>query len=143
MTEMNASMSLLGMTTEIVSAYVSNHQLLQEELFALMHKVHQSLGTMNTGQSLKSPLSTSPAVPIENSITQDYIVCLEDGLQLKMLKRHLKTTYNMTPEEYRRRWDLPSNYPMVAPNYSKRRSAIAKSVGLGSSQKTQKKKKVA
>ena len=140
MTEINTSLNLLSMTTEIVAAYVSHNQVTQEKLAEFIQKVHHSLDNLKLGHSLKILSSTGPAVPIENSITPAYLVCLEDGLRLKMLKRHLKTTYNMTPEDYRKRWNLPANYPMVAPNYSKRRSDLAKTIGLGSVRKTQKKK---
>ena len=140
MTEINTSFDLLARTTEIVAAYVSRNQLTQEKLFEFIQKVHHSLINITSGHSLKSPSSIGPAVPIESSITPDYLVCLEDGVHLKMLKRHLNTTYNMTPADYRKRWDLPANYPMVAPNYAKRRSAIAKAIGLGVNRKTQKKR---
>lgn len=140
MIETQNSLDFMARTTDIVAAYVSRNQLTQEKLFEFIQKVHHSLINITLGHSLKNLSSRGPAVPIENSITPDYLVCLEDGLQLKMLKRHLNTTYNMTPADYRKRWDLPANYPMVAPNYAKRRSAIAKAIGLGANRKTQKKR---
>ncbi len=119
------------MTAEIVAAYISNHKMEQESLPAFIQQIHQSLTHLNSKQTFCLASRSEPAVPIENSITSDHIICLEDGLQLKMLKRHLKTTYNMTPEQYRERWGLPLSYPMVAPNYAKLRRDIAKGIGLG------------
>jgi len=120
---------ILELTTEIVASYVRNNTVGVADLAGVIQGVHktlQSLGTQ-TGQ----PDRPKPAVSIKKSITPDYIVCLEDGKQLKMLKRHLKTAYNMSPEDYRERWGLPADYPMVAPNYAQRRSALAKKIGLG------------
>jgi predicted transcriptional regulator len=112
----------------IVSAYVSRNEVPVSELPELIARVHQTLseiGKAKIGNQL------TPAVPIKKSITPDFIVCLEDGEELKMLKRHLKTAYNMTPDEYREKWGLPSDYPMTAPNYAKKRSQLAKQIGLG------------
>lgn len=121
---------LLSLTTNIVAAHVSNNSVAVGDLPALIRDVYQTLS--NVGGHAERPAERpTPAVPIKKSVTPDYIVCLEDGKQLKMLKRHLKTAYNMSPEEYRDRWDLPSDYPMVAPNYARQRSKLAKQIGLG------------
>ena len=124
---------LLACTTEIVSAHLSNNQIAAEEIPSLIQKVYRTLANVQgdaggVGASSERP---QPAVPIKRSVTPDYIVCLEDGKKLKMLKRHLKTAYNMTPEEYRERWGLPADYPMVAPSYASQRSTLAKDIGLG------------
>ncbi len=120
---------ILELTTEIVSAHVSNNTLPVADLPQLIQDVYKTLSTVGTGQSSTERLQ--PAVSIKKSVMPDYIVCLEDGKKLKMLKRHLKTAYNMTPEEYREKWGLPRDYPMVAPNYAKHRSSLAKKIGLG------------
>lgn len=121
---------LLNLTAEIVAAHVNNNETKAEDLPKLMQQIHKTLIELGSGTA--SRLSTPvPVVSIEDSVHEDYIVCLEDGRKLKMLKRHLKSAYNMTPEEYRERWNLPSNYPMVAPNYAKRRSNLAMKIGLG------------
>ena len=121
---------LLTLTTEIVAAHVSKNTVAAADLPQLISQVYQSLASVG-----RSPAQTAerpdPAVPIKKSIHPDYIICLEDGKKLKMLKRHLKTAYNMSPEEYRERWGLPADYPMVAPNYAKQRSRLAKEIGLG------------
>jgi len=120
----------LHLTTDIVAAYVSNNKVSSDELTALMHDVYQSLQQIAAGDaSLRA--TRDPAVPVNKSVTPDYIICLEDGKKLKMLKRYLRTHYQLTPEEYRRKWNLPPDYPMVAPNYAKKRSAFAKKIGLG------------
>jgi predicted transcriptional regulator len=139
MLENNESMSMIPFVAEIVAAYVSNHELGREELPDFIQLVHRSLCNLSSGQSFKLNSPSAPAVPIEDSITPNHIICLEDGIKLKMLKRHLKTSYNMTPDQYRERWGLPNNYPMVAPNYTKQRQSIAKSIGLGTHKKSQKK----
>ena len=127
--ESNAK-DLLALTTEIVAAHVSNNTVAVADLPALINQVYQSLS--NIGQGAVAPAERpQPAVSIKRSIHPDHIVCLEDGKKLKMLKRHLKTAYNMTPEEYRERWGLPADYPMVAPNYARQRSRLAKEIGLG------------
>lgn len=131
MTMRNDSLELTSCVAEIVAAYVSRNSMSSSEIPAFVQTVHRSLCALSSGQSYLLSARSEPAVPIENSIHPDYIVCLEDGRKLKMLKRHLKTAYNMTPEQYRERWNLPTNYPMVAPNYAKRRSSIAKDIGLG------------
>jgi predicted transcriptional regulator len=139
MLDNNESMNMIPFVAEIVAAYVSNHELGREELPDFIQLVHRSLCNISSGQSFKLSSPSAPAVPIEESIKPDYIICLEDGIKLKMLKRHLKTSYNMTPDQYRERWGLPNNYPMVAPNYTKQRQNIAKSIGLGTHKKSQKK----
>jgi predicted transcriptional regulator len=130
MSEQTNREELLALTTEIVSAYLSNNTLQTGEIPAVIEQVFKTLSNVNaeSGVSADRP---QPAVPIKKSVTPDYIVCLEDGKKLKMLKRHLKTAYRMSPEEYRERWGLPSDYPMVAPNYAKQRSKLAKDIGLG------------
>lgn len=120
---------LLELTAEIVSAHASNNTVAPKDLPNVIKDVFATLSKL--GAEADQPERPAPAVPIKKSILPDYIVCLEDGKQLKMLKRHLKTAYNMTPEEYRERWGLPLDYPMVAPNYAKKRSSLAKKIGLG------------
>ena len=120
---------LLELTSEIVAAHVSNNTLAVNDLPQLIKDVYFTLANVNENQGF--PERLNPPVSIKKSITPDFIVCLEDGKKLKMLKRHLKTAYNMTPEEYRQRWSLPLDYPMVAPNYAKHRSNLAKEIGLG------------
>jgi predicted transcriptional regulator len=125
---------LAAMTANIVSSYVENHQLKPTELPGLIATVHQALsqlGKDGDGGYDKS----APAVSVKKSITSEYLVCLEDGRKFKSLKRHLRTRYNMTPEEYRAKWGLPPDYPMVAPSYARVRSNLAKSMGLGQSRK--------
>ena len=122
---------ILGLTSEIVAAHVSNNTVSLSDLPGLIEQVYKTLAAVGgSGENGHSDRLT-PAVPIKKSITPDFIVCLEDGKKLKMLKRHLKTAYNMTPEEYRERWGLSPDYPMVAPNYAKQRSRLAKQIGLG------------
>jgi len=120
---------MLELTTEIVAAHVSNNTLPVNDLPQLIQEVYKTLE--NVGNSQLSIERLQPAISVKKSISPDYIVCLEDGKKLKMLKRHLKTAYNMTPEEYREKWGLPRDYPMVAPNYAKHRSSLAKKIGLG------------
>jgi predicted transcriptional regulator len=130
MTESANAGDILALTTEIVAAHVSNNTVPVGDLPHLINQVYQSLSTIGTGAApvVERP---QPAVSVKKSITPDYIICLEDGKKLKMLKRHLKTAYNMTPEDYRERWSLAADYPMVAPNYAKQRSRLAKEIGLG------------
>ena len=118
------------MTSDVVAAYVRNNTLKTAELGSVIETVHGSLSNLNGAPSPK-PEEQKPAVSIRRSVTPDYIVCLEDGKKLKMLKRHLRTTYDMSPEEYRSKWGLPADYPMVAPNYARQRSDFAKKIGLG------------
>lgn len=130
MSEPTSREELLALTTEIVSAYLSNNTMPTGEIPGLIEQVFKTLSGVNAegGSVADRP---QPAVPIKRSVTPEYIVCLEDGKKLKMLKRHLKTAYNMSPEEYRERWGLPADYPMVAPSYAKQRSKLAKDIGLG------------
>jgi len=121
---------MLRMTASVVSAYVGNNSLTPTQIPDVIKTVYGSLTSLGRagGGGRDAP---RPAVPVRRSITPDYIVCLEDGRRLKMLKRHLRTTYNMSVEDYRQKWGLPLDYPMVAPNYAKQRSAFAKLIGLG------------
>jgi predicted transcriptional regulator len=130
MTEQSHSNDLLALTTEIVAAHVSNNTVSVGDLPSLINQVYQSLATIGQGPAISTE-RPQPAVSVKRSVHPDYIICLEDGKKLKMLKRHLKTAYNMTPEEYRDRWQLPPDYPMVAPNYARQRSRLAKEIGLG------------
>ena len=123
--------SMLALTTRIVSAYIGKNPLPGTELPALIDRVFQSLAGLTIGLATVPQARPEPAVPVKKSVFADYIVCLEDGKKMKMLKRHLMTSYGMTPEAYRDRWKLPPDYPMVAPAYAERRSALAKSIGLG------------
>ena len=130
MSDSSNSRELPTLTTQIVAAYVSNNPVPVGELPSLIRQVHTAL--VNVGAPAEiSAERPQPAVPVKRSVTPDYIICLEDGKKLKMLKRHLKTAFNMTPEEYRERWELPADYPMVAPNYATQRSRLAKQIGLG------------
>lgn len=129
-TEENNHYDLLSLTTEIVSSYLSNNTIAQSDIPSLIEQTYKTLANVDgdTSSSIERP---QPAVPIKRSVNPDYIICLEDGKKLKMLKRHLKTAYGMTPDEYRERWNLPADYPMVAPNYARQRSRLAKDIGLG------------
>lgn len=120
----------LALTADIVSAFVSNNSVPAEQLQDLLQNTFHTLMSLN-GAPREEEVQQKPAVPIKKSVTDDYLICLEDGKQLKMLKRYLRTQYNLSPEEYRRKWNLPADYPMVAPNYAKRRSEFAKQIGLG------------
>ncbi len=119
---------LLALTAEIVAAHVMNNSVATGDLPKLIHDVHRALADIDSSQANDQ---LTPAVSVKKSITPEYIVCLEDGKKLKMLKRHLKTAYGMTPEQYRERWGLSADYPMVAPNYARHRSSLAKKIGLG------------
>jgi predicted transcriptional regulator len=132
MSEPADSPQVMEIVADIVAAYVSNNSIDAAALPGLIASVHASLTGLGTPPA-PEPVAEKlkPAVPVRNSVKDDYIVCLEDGKQLRMLKRYLRTRYNMTPEEYRARWGLPADYPMVAPSYSERRSAFAKESGLG------------
>ena len=121
--------NLLAATATLAGAYFSRNSVPSEQISQILTDIHGSLAGL--GQTLDEPEPLKPAVSIRKSITPDYIVCMEDGKQLKMLKRHLRTTYDMTPEQYRAKWGLPTDYPMVAPNYAKSRSEFAKKIGLG------------
>ena len=132
--ERDDSLDKMTLVSEIVAAYVSNNTMESSDLPEFIKLVYRNLHNTGFGKSsLGAP--GVPAVPIDESVNPDYIVCLEDGRRLKMLKRHLKTAYGMTPEQYKERWDLPSDYPMVAPNYAKKRTEIAKNIGLGTHRK--------
>jgi predicted transcriptional regulator len=135
-----SSGELLRMTSDVVAAYVKNNPLQTAELTSVIQTVHSSLSVLNGGGEAKAE-PQKPAVSIRRSVTPDYIVCLEDGKKLKMLKRHLRTTFGLTPDEYRAKWGLPMDYPMVSPNYAKQRSAFAKKIGLGHSTKRRGKKR--
>ena len=127
---------LLALTTDIVSSHVANNTVAVADLSQLIQQVYTALaGVRSGGGAAERP---NPAVSIKRSITPDYVICLEDGKKLKMLKRHLKTRYNLSPDEYRERWGLPADYPMVAPNYAKQRSALAKKIGLGTKRRKRK-----
>lgn len=126
---------LLQLTAEIVASHVSNNSVPMAELGQLIRQVYDSLAGLGRNGQAAQAERPQPAVPVRRSIAPDYIVCLEDGKKLKMLKRHLKTAYNMTPEEYRERWGLPADYPMVAPNYAEQRRELAKKIGLGTTRR--------
>jgi predicted transcriptional regulator len=121
---------LLALTGEIVSAHVANNAVVGDEVAPLIQSVFDKLNALASDEEPAS-VELTPAVPIRRSVTDDYIVCLEDGKKLKMLKRHLMTAYSMTPEEYRAKWGLKPDYPMVAPNYSQKRQELARKIGLG------------
>ncbi|MGB0671742.1 MAG: MucR family transcriptional regulator [Rhodospirillales bacterium] len=129
MAEQPSQNELLEWTTDIVSAHVANNDVPVAELPNLIQEVFKTLGGLGEAPAL--PDKPKPAVPVKKSVFPDFIICLEDGKKLKMLKRHLKTAYDMTPDEYRERWGLPGDYPMVAPNYAEHRSNLAKKIGLG------------
>lgn len=138
MLEHNSKDLMLSLTAQIAASYLGKNTLTAAEIPGLIHTIHQSLSGLDGSEGQRTTRS-EPAVPVRRSIMPDYIVCLEDGIKLKMLKRHLKTAYGMTPEQYRERWSLPTDYPMVAPNYAKQRSKLAKQIGLGTSRKTKSK----
>lgn len=119
------------MTTEIVASFLTNNKIATEQLPDLIRSVHKTIANLLRGEEERSSEKLKPAVPVAKSISNDYIICLEDGKKLKMLKRYLRSTYDMSPEEYRKRWGLPADYPMVAPSYAQRRSEFAKKIGLG------------
>jgi predicted transcriptional regulator len=125
-----ADTDYLALAAQIVSAHVGHNATPAIELPALIQTVHAALTALGNAAAAEAPRA-EPAVPIKKSVFPDYIVCLEDGKKLKMLKRHLQTAYGMTPDQYRTKWGLPATYPLVAPNYAEHRSALAKSIGLG------------
>lgn len=131
MADQPVSLDVLGLTAQIVSAHVSNNSVQTDLLPGLIHDVYKTLSSV--GRELPPPVldKPQPAVPAKKSVFPDFIICLEDGKKLKMLKRHLKTAYDMSPDQYRERWGLASDYPMVAPNYARHRSSLAKKIGLG------------
>ncbi len=127
----NNNANLLEMTTRIVAAYVGANQVSMDSIPGLISSVQKALSGNQTHVSKDTSEKLKPAVSVAKSINDDFIVCLEDGKKLKMLKRYLRSNYGLTPEDYRKRWGLPADYPMVAPNYAKRRSDFAKQIGLG------------
>lgn len=130
------SSELLALTAEIVASHVSNNAVPVADLPALIQRVYDTMARLGRPEAgIGVPDRPVPAVPVRKSVTPDYIVCLEDGKKLKMLKRHLKTAYDMTPEQYRERWGLPPDYPMVAPNYAEQRRDLAKKIGLGTNRR--------
>ncbi len=131
MNESDGSIGFIDLAADIVSAYVSNNSVPTSELATLIHDVYSALVRVTSGAAPVSVEAQKPAVPAKKSITNEYIVCLEDGKKFKSLKRHLRTQFNMSPEEYREKWGLPADYPMVAPNYAQARSQLAKHMGLG------------
>ena len=127
----NHNAEYLDLTASIVAAYVSHHTVPQPDLRGLIRDVYATLAAVCHGTPSVPREEPKPAVPVKRSVTQDYIVCLEDGKKFKSLKRHLRSHYNLSPEEYREKWGLPADYPMVAPNYAEARSQLAKKMGLG------------
>jgi predicted transcriptional regulator len=139
--DLNQSAELLvTLTADIVAAHVSNNSVALSDMPLLINKVHSALSGLSVTEPVVVPLE--PAVPVRNSVKKDHIVCLEDGKKLKMLKRHLMTHYGMTPDDYRAKWDLPADYPMVAPDYAEVRRTLAKKIGLGRAPGSGRKKKV-
>jgi predicted transcriptional regulator len=133
-----AAKSFIDLTANIVSAYVSNNPTPASEIPALIGQIHAALLKVSTGRTELPLEPAKPAVPVKKSMTADYLICLEDGKRFKSLKRHLRTQYNMTPEQYRDKWSLPVDYPMVAPNYAVARSQLAKKMGLGQQRRRRK-----
>jgi len=132
MVENNKVASLVAFTSSIVAAYVANNKISVSELPDLIRRVHESFVRAEQGDaSTAAEKNLRPATSIKKSITPDYLICMEDGIKLKMLKRHLRTHYGLTPQKYREKWGLPADYPMVAPNYAAKRSMLAKEIGLG------------
>jgi predicted transcriptional regulator len=129
--EMEERAEIIEMTADIVSAYVGNNEVVATDLPTLIQAVHNALKGVSAAQEPVETAPKEPAVPIKRSVTPEFLVCLEDGRKFKSLKRHLRTKYNMSPEDYRAKWGLPKDYPMVAPNYAKARSDLAKQMGLG------------
>ena len=138
MTDPTANTNFIALTAGIVSAYVSNNSVSAAEIPALINQVHSALTRVSVGAGDAPNEPLKPAVSVKKSITPDHIVCLEDGKKFKSLKRHLRTQYNMTPEQYRDKWSLPPDYPMVAPNYAAARSQLAKQMGLGQQRRRRK-----
>jgi predicted transcriptional regulator len=138
MSESTTSPNYIELSVDIVSAYVSNNSVPASDLPSLLHSVYAALAKTAQGQAQEPQGELTPAVPVRRSITPDAIICLEDGKRFKSLKRHLRTSYDMTPEQYRAKWNLPTDYPMVAPNYAKARSELAKTMRLGQQRKKSK-----
>jgi len=128
---MEDTADVIERTTDIVSAYVGNNTVAASDLLMLIQSVYQALTGIGSVTVVPEAPAKEPAVPVKKSITPDFIICLEDGRRFKSLKRHLRTKYNMSPEDYRAKWGLPKDYPMVAPNYARARSDLAKQMGLG------------
>jgi predicted transcriptional regulator len=135
-----ASELLITLTADIVAAHVSNNSVAVSDISLLIKNVHSALSSVSETEEVLVP--QEPAVPVRNSVKRDFIICLEDGMKLKMLKRHLMTHFNMTPDEYRAKWNLPADYPMVAPAYAETRRTLAKAIGLGRAPGSGRKKKV-
>lgn len=133
-----ASQNYIELTADIVSAYVSNNSVSASDIPGLINQVHSALMRVSAGQVEAPAEPLKPAISVKKSITPEYIVCLEDGKKFKSLKRHLRTQYSMTPEQYREKWGLPADYPMVAPNYAAARSQLAKQMGLGQQRRRRK-----
>jgi predicted transcriptional regulator len=132
---MDAKQDLVEMAADIVSAYVSANSVAAQDIPALIRTVHAALKEVSGAGPALAESAQEPAIAIKKSVTPDYIICLEDGKKFKSLKRHLRTRYSMTPDDYRSKWGLPHDYPMVAPNYAKERSNLAKRMGLGHSRR--------
>jgi predicted transcriptional regulator len=130
-TDITSDTDFLKLVSEIVAAYVGNNQVLASELPAVIKTVHSTLGSLSTTAEAESQTNQKPAVIVKKSVTPEYLVCLEDGKRLKMMKRYLRSHYGMTPEQYRTKWGLPPDYPMVASAYAAKRSEFAKKIGLG------------
>lgn len=128
---MDDKVDIIEMTAEIVASYVENNTVSAADLPGLIQSVHRAITSISAGAEAVEVAPKEPAVPVRRSITPDHLVCLEDGRKFKSLKRHLRTKYNMSPEDYRAKWGLAKDYPMVAPNYAKARSDLAKQMGLG------------
>jgi predicted transcriptional regulator len=143
MTEKLSQNELLSLTTEIVASHLSNNTVAVSDIPQLIKLVFATLATQGVEEEKEQLEKLMPAVPIKKSVMPEYIICLEDGKKLKMLKRHLKTRYNMTPEDYRKRWGLADDYPMVAPNYAEQRSSLAKKIGLGTKPRARGRRSVA
>jgi len=135
MSEGTTSPNFVELTADIVSAYVSNNSVPSADLSMLLNSVYAALTKTAQGQSPEPKTQLVPSVSVKKSLTPDFIICLEDGKKFKSLKRHLRTTYDLSPKQYRAKWRLPSDYPMVAPNYAKSRSELAKTMGLGQHRK--------
>lgn len=133
--KMDSQRDLVGLTAQIVASFLSGNQVAQKEIPELIRSVHAALSDVASFAPTSAQEAPEPAVAIKKSVTADFIICLEDGKKFKSLKRHLRTRYGMSPEEYRTKWGLPHDYPMVAPNYAKERSSLAKRMGLGQSRR--------
>ena len=123
--------SAVQIVARVVAAYVANNRLAPQDLTQLILSVHETVAGLKNGGGATATEALKPAVAVKRSVTDDFIICLEDGLKFKSLKRHLRTSYGLTPEQYRAKWSLPHDYPMVAPNYAEHRSRLAKAIGLG------------